>query len=161
MPKPNGRLPALPALVLFASLAVLMTACSGGPTLPGASGPLVTITTQGGECFAPPCGSTFTIERDGIVRTADKPPNELGTVPANVLTALDAAVKTTDFAAVRAIPFQGECPTAFDGQEWIYEFSAPTGVERIASCESDVDPNHPLFAATMAALVAVDVLPAP
>ncbi len=144
-----------------ALIGLTVTACAGAPSLPGTASPLVTVTTQGGECFAPPCGSTFVIERDGTVRTADKPPNALGSVPADVLAALDAAIKTTDFAAVRAIPFKGECPTAFDGQEWIYEFGAPAGVERIASCETNVDPAHPLFAATSAALVAVNVLPTP
>ena len=29
----------------------------------------------------------------------------------------------------------------------IYEFGAPSGVERIASCETEIDPRHPLFAA--------------
>jgi hypothetical protein len=41
---------------------------------------------------------------------------------------------------------------AFDGQEFIFEFGAPGGVERIATCETDVDPSHPLFGAIAAAL---------
>jgi hypothetical protein len=77
------------------------------------------------------------------------------------MTALDAAIKTTDFDVVRARPFTGECPVAFDGQEWIYEFGAPGGVERVASCETEIDPAHPAFAATTAALQAVDVIPVP
>ena len=62
---------------------------------------------------------------------------------------------------VRAIQFDGECPVNFDGQEWIYEFGAPDGVERVASCETAIDPAHPAFAATDAALVAVGVIAAP
>ena len=71
-------------------------------------------------------------------------------LPPNVLTALDAAVKTTDFDALRARKFTGECPVAFDGQEFIYEFGAPGGTERIATCETEVDPNDPLFVAVTA-----------
>ena len=99
--------------------------------------------------------------RDGTVHQTLPTEAELGTVPADVLTALDAAVKTTDFDVIRAVPFDGECPVNFDGQEFIYEFGAPGGVERVASCETAIDPAHPVFAATTAALVAVDVIPAP
>ena len=88
-------------------------------------------------------------------------PNKEKVLHASVPEALDAQIKTTDFASLRAIPFQGECPVNFDGQEVIYEFGAPTGVERIASCETQVDPDLPLFQAVEAALIAVDVLPAP
>jgi hypothetical protein len=40
----------------------------------------------------------------------------------------------------------------YDGQEVIYEFGAPTGTERIASCEVEIDPGHPLCVAVVAAL---------
>ena len=56
---------------------------------------------------------------------------------------------------MRAVPFLDECPTAFDGQEVIFEFGAPTGIERISSCETRVDPAMPLFVATAAALATV------
>ena len=149
------------ATTLLALLAIILVACSSVPALPGASGPLVTFTTRGGECLAGPCGGTTVIERDGKVHQAAKPPNDLGTVPADILVALDAAIKTANFDAIRAVQFDAECPVNVDGQEFIYEFGAPGGVERIASCETRIDPAHPLFAAVTAALVAVDVLPAP
>ena len=79
---------------------------------------------------------------------------------ADARAALEAQVTTADYAAIRAVPFDGECPVNFDGQEQIYEFGAPGGVERIASCETAIDPDHPLFAATAAALVAAEVIPA-
>ena len=82
-------------------------------------------------------------------------PAELGRLTGEVVTAIDAAVKTTDFDALRARKFTGECPMAYDGQEWIYEFGAPGGTERIATCETEVDPNDPLFVAVTAALAAV------
>ena len=153
----RGRL----ATTFLAIIAFAIVACSSVPALPGASGPLVTFTTRGGECFDGPCGGTTVIERDGKVHQATKPPNDLGTVPADILVALDAAIKTANFDAIRAVQFDAECPVNFDGQEFIYEFGAPGGVERVASCETRIDPAHPLFAAVTAALVAVDVLPAP
>lgn len=151
----------LPTMRLAIAVIVGLVAigCAGGPVVPAGTGPLVTVTTRGGECFDGPCGSSITIERDGSVHEAADPSNELGTVPADVLTALDAAVKTTDFDVVRSVPFTGECPVNFDGQEWIYEFGAPGGVERIATCETEIDPVHPVFATTNAALVAVGALP--
>jgi hypothetical protein len=140
---------------------ILVAGCSSGAisSLVPAAGPLVTYSTRGGECFDGPCGSSIVIERDGVVHEAAKPPNALGQVPADLLTALDAAVKTTDFDAIRSVPFTGECPVNFDGQEQIYEFGAPGGVERIASCETEIDPSMPVFAAATAALQAVGVLP--
>lgn len=138
---------------------ILLIGCASLPGVPAATGPLVTVTTRGGECFDGPCGSSIAIERDGSVHEAAKPPNDLGTVPDDVLTALDAAIKTTDFEAVRAVPFTGECPVNFDGQEWIYEFGAPGGLERIASCETEIDPANPAFAAVTAALQSVGVVP--
>jgi hypothetical protein len=150
-------------IALVACLALVLAACGTAVAslIPEPSGPLVTITSRGGECMDGPCGSVVVIERDGTVRSDDEAAAPLGVVPAETLTALDAAIKTTDFEVLRAVPFDGECPVNFDGQEFIYEFGAPGGVERIASCETAIDAAHPVFAAVTAALVAVDVLPAP
>lgn len=147
-------------LATFCVLALVLLGCTAVGQVPGGSGPLVTVTTRGGHCLDGPCGSTITIERDGTVLEAAEPPNELGTVPPDVLAALDAAIKTTDFDIIRSVPFTGECPVNFDGQEWIYEFGAPGGVERVATCETEIDPAQPVFAAVNAALQAVGVIPA-
>lgn len=151
------------AIALVACLAIALVACGSAVAslIPKPSGPLVTITSRGGECMDGPCGSVVVIERDGTVRSDDPAAAPLGIMPAETLTALDAAIKTTDFEVIRAVPFDGECPVNYDGQEFIYEFGAPGGVERIASCETAIDDAHPVFAATSAALVAVDVLSAP
>jgi hypothetical protein len=142
--------------ILLALLAVAVAACSPGSPIavptPFATGPLLTVETRGGECASAPCGSFITVERDGRVHVAAKPPNDLGTVPADQLAALDTAIRTTDFAALRSHPFTGECPTAFDGQELIFEFGAPGGPQRIATCEVAVDYGSPLFVAVSAAL---------
>jgi hypothetical protein len=138
-------------------LAVVFAGCQSMPavaSLVPAVGPLASVTVRGGECVNGPCGGTTVIERDGRIHQTEPAAAELGQLPNEVLTALDAAVKTTDFDVIRARPFTGECPVAFDGQEYIYEFGAPGGTERIASCETEIDPNHPLWVAVVAALAA-------
>lgn len=144
---------------LLLVLAVLLSACQSIPAVaslaPVAAGPLVTVTVRGGECPEGACGGTTVIERDGRVHQTAPAAAELGQVPPDVLTALDAAIKTTDFDVIRARPFTGECPVNFDGQEQIFEFGAPGGVERIATCDTEVDMEHPLFLATTVALQSV------
>ena len=146
------------AVALIVVLAASMVACQSIPAVASLvpdAGPLVVVTVHGGECAGGPCGNTTVIERNGRVHQTEPVAAELGALPPNVLTAVDAAVKTTDFDALRARKFTGECPMAYDGQEFIYEFGAPGGTERIATCETEVDPNDPLFVAVTAALAAV------
>jgi hypothetical protein len=119
---------------------------------PEPAGTLLTVGTRGGLCADGPCGSTIVVERDGRIREAAKPPNEIGLVSAAALAALEDAIAKTDFAELKSHPFTGTCPVAFDGQEIVYEFAAPDGVERIASCEVEIDAASPLFRAVSAAL---------
>lgn len=154
------RSPILAVLILLVALVTVgCSALAEASILPQLSGPLVTVTTRGGECIDGPCGGTVAIERDGRVHRTAPTEEETGQVPDEILAALEAAVRTTDYATVRAVSFDAECPVNFDGQEFIYEFGAPGGVERIASCEFVVDPAHPLFAAVNAALTSVDLPP--
>jgi hypothetical protein len=150
----TNQLRAGPTLLLV--LAVLAAGCQSIPAVaslaPVAGGALVTVTTRGGECVNGPCGGTTVVERDGRIHQTVPTAADLGQVPPDVLTALDAAIKTTDFDVIRARPFTGECPVNFDGQEFIYEFGAPTGLERIATCETEIDPDHPLFLSVTKAL---------
>jgi hypothetical protein len=143
--------------VFLASLTVaaILAACSPqavASLLPASTLPLVTVTTRGGECPEGACGSTLVIERDGRLHQTAPQSFDVGQVTPEVLTLLDGAIKTADFAGIRSRPFTGECPVNFDGQEQIYEFGAPGGVERIASCETEIDPDHPLFQAVELAL---------
>ena len=154
-------------VIVFAAslLAVALgaSACAPGVSapLPVATGPLVTVETRGGLCVDGPCSTTVFVERDGRVHQAAKPPNDLGTVPPAALEALDTAIRTTDFTALKSHPFTGQCPTAFDGQEIVFEFGAPGGVQRIATCEVDVDFGLPLFVAVSTALGPFVPLPTP
>jgi hypothetical protein len=139
-------------ILAIALSAVVVAACAGQGPLTMSGGPLVTVEIRGGECPAGACETTVTLERDGRVHQAAKPPNDLGVVPPAHLAALDAAIKATDFAALRSHPFTGECPTAHDGQEIIFAFGTPDGVERISTCEVAVDFGQPLFVAVSTAL---------
>jgi hypothetical protein len=149
--------PAASACLGAILLATVLAGCaflSGGPTAsPGPSasapppGPLVSVETRGGHCVAGTCGSIVVLDSDGRARTAAEPPIELGTVPSEDVTGLVALIEATDFEAIRAHPFTGTCPVAFDGQEVVYEFTTSDGVERIESCVTEVDPQHPLFEA--------------
>ena len=147
--------------VLLLAVALATAACSPGPvaTRPATTGMLVTIETRGGECVNGPCSTTIVLERDGRVHAAAKPPNDLGTVPPDQLAALDTLIRTTDFAALKSRPFTGQCPTAYDGQEIVFEFGAPDGVQRIATCEVVVDFGLPLFVAVSRALGPFMTLP--
>ena len=149
--------PRLASTTAIIVVLTLVAACAGSATLttaprPLRTGPLLTIETRGGECPAGACGTTVILERDGRVHEAAKPPNDLGVVPPGELAALAAAIASTDFAAIRSHPNTGECPTAFDGQEIIFEFATPGGVERISTCEIAVDFGLPVFVAASTAL---------
>jgi hypothetical protein len=150
MPTPQRRLVAL-LVSLTASLAV---ACGQAPASASASlttGPLVTIEVRGGECPQGACGQTTVIERDGRVHVTEPEPAEVATLPGPLLEALVAEVDQADFAALASRPFTGECPTAFDGQEIVFTFVAPSGSHRLASCEVEIDFGDPLFSVALEA----------
>jgi len=154
---PNLTRPVFPVLFL---LAILLAACQSIPAVASlgpviGTGPLVSLTVRGGECPEGACGGTTVIERDGRVHQTVPAAAELGQVPPEVLSALDAAIKTADFKAIKSRPFTGECPVNFDGQEQIFEFGAPGGVARIATCETEIDPEHPVFLAVTQAMQSV------
>lgn len=119
---------------------------------PLGTSPLVTIEARSGDCSKRPCGETTVIERDGSIHLVGSQADGRGPASQAAMMALDAAIRSTDFAAIRAKQFTGECPVNFDGQEFIYEFATPSGPQRISSCEVEIDPAHPLFAALLAAL---------
>lgn len=139
-------------LTAIAGLGVL-AGCNSGPAglVPG-TGPLISVQHQGGMCMDGPCDFAIVLERDGRVvekRATDK---EVGRIPAEAYAALEAAIQSTDFEAMRANPFTGECPTAFDGQKQIFEFSVGTATQRLDSCETELDWSSPLFLAIVATL---------
>jgi hypothetical protein len=142
-------------VLLFSAFVSLgsLAGCSAAENLavPG-TGPLLTVQLVGGMCMDGPCDFAVVLERDGRVHDGKTPDGNLGRVSAQAYAALDAAIQTTDFGAMRAKPFTGECPIAFDGQKQIFEFSAGGTTQRLDSCESELDWSSPLFIAMGAAL---------
>jgi hypothetical protein len=122
---------------------------------PAAAGPLVTLTTQGGQCMAGSCDTTVAIDADGTVRQTAPQTAELGTVSAPTLEALRTEIDQADFGAIKSHPFTDACPIAFDGQQFIYRFTTGSSFETIDSCVVVVDPANPLFVAVSAALAEV------
>ena len=145
------RLAMLLSVIALSTGSLAACAPSGGVAIP-LTGPLVTVQLRGGMCMEGACDHSVILERDGRVHSATKPPNELGVVPAGAMAALAAAIQSTDYAALKAPPFTGECPIAFDGQELIFDFAVGTGTQQIASCTVDIDWGHPLFVAVATAL---------
>jgi hypothetical protein len=139
-------------VLLLGAAAFVVGACSFISQPQPATGPLVTVSTRGGECFNGPCARSVILDRSGTVHSAAKPPNELGQVPAGTMAVLTTTIQATDFAALTSHRFTGECPIAFDGQELIFEFAVGGTTQRIASCEVDIDWGHPLFVAVGVAL---------
>jgi hypothetical protein len=116
--------------VIVALLAALLAGSGGAAAAPA---PIVTVTRHGGLCVTgSECRSTLgisdaTIFGDGYLSRRLK---------ASERTALLQAIGRLDVGYLRAHPFAGTCPTAYDGSESIYRFR---GFPRtLASCTTDL-----------------------
>ena len=117
---------------------------------PGSSRPLLAITAVGGLCrdtgHGHMCSSTVVVHDDGSYRVSGDVPQELkGALAQQLIQRLRTAIEHADFTALRATPFTGPCPTAWDGQELTYTFSTPHGPEQISSCRTAIDHKTPVF----------------
>jgi hypothetical protein len=142
-------------LVAPAVAAVLVAGCSlFGPVVGGGDGPLVSIDAHGGHCLEGACGTVTTILRNGRLTIESSGDPIADAVDPSLLATLAAAVDSADYARIMAVPFTGECPIAFDGQELTYTFHpAGRAPVTIASCEVAIDPADPLFRALDAAVL--------
>jgi hypothetical protein len=136
-----------------ASSAASSASASVVPASPaGPAAPLITVETRGGECPEGACGSVVRVEADGTLHQLKPVDSVLGTVPAELVEALRIEIEQANYPLLQSRPFTGECPVNVDGQETIYTFHVATGDERMASCEVEIDENHPLFRAVAAVL---------
>jgi hypothetical protein len=131
-------------------LAVVVAGCALVP--PPADGRLVTVEAHGGRCPDGECRTVFAIESDGLVHQLEPVASDVHRVTDKTIDVYRAALGITDFDAIRSRPFNGECPTAFDGMEVVYTFETPAGPERISSCEAEIDRQAPIFVAVDAIL---------
>jgi hypothetical protein len=166
----NYLAPVRTFVAVAAILAILLSACSAAASSPGtsaepssppsavpsvATGPLVTLETQGGHCMQGACGGTVAIDTDGRVHSTAPEAKDLGVLSDVLLEALTTEIEQADFEAIQSRPFTDTCPIAFDGQQLIYTFTMPSGTAKVDSCAVIVDPAHPLFAAADAAFASV------
>ena len=119
---------------------------------------LLTLAYRGGHCRQGPCDRTVAIDADGGVHQVAPDIQTLGELSDEHFTEIRRQLSVTDFEALGSRPFTGECPVNFDGQELIYTFHGATGDIRLASCEVELDPAHPLLVAIESGLASV---PAP
>ena len=61
------------------------------------------------------------------------------TIPPERVARIAETIAATDWGAVMAKPFEGECPTAFDGAELTWTIQTPAGPVEIADCTIAVD----------------------
>lgn len=121
------------------------------PALMGAAAPapvVAVLTHEGGMCRYGQCRTTTTFRADGsFSRESPKATPYTGKVDVALVNILRAQIARADFAGLKARPFTGTCPTAWDGQEDIYVFKTARGEETLRSCKYVLDPKHPLLAA--------------
>lgn len=60
-------------------------------------------------------------------------------IPPDRLAALVTAIQRADFDVIRARPFEGTCPTAYDGHEVTTTFFVRGNKVVVSSCEVRVD----------------------
>ncbi len=107
---------------------------------------LLTIRTESGRCVNGGCWSEKQIKADGSFTAADNTGAQTtGTLSTATVAELTQQIAATDFEQLKAKPFTGTCPVAFDGQEYIYTFQTASGPQTLASCTVEIDENSPLF----------------
>jgi hypothetical protein len=108
--------------------------------------PLMSIHAEGGLYVYGLCTRDTVILQNGTIIVNDGS----GTATSQMLDAaalarLKQAIDTADFAAIKSKPFNGTCPTAFDGQKHIFTFYLPGRTEVLDNCEIALDMSSPLF----------------
>lgn len=136
-------------------VAALPAADSSAKPKIGAHQTLLTIRSEGGMCVNGGCWSEQQIKADGSFTATDNTGAQTsGTLDAAAVAELTQQIAATDFEKIKAQPFTGTCPLAFDGQEYTYTFQTLSGPQTIASCKVGIDEASPLFQ-TIAGLLAV------
>lgn len=135
--------------------ALWLVACAAPPAGEGAQ-PVVVVEWHGGLCAdGGECRNAMVIRDDGSIVDPAQPMIPAQADP-GLFARLRAAIAATDLRAMQARPFTGICPTAFDGQEAVFTFRVPGGELQLASCASDLDPEHELFRAIREVLRAAE-----
>ena len=112
---------------------IVVGLCAGGAMgaqQARAASPLVEVRYIGGLCPSGVCGVPYVLYTDGHYTGA----HLSGQFRPPALAAVRRAIDHTNFRALRARPFRGVCPIAFDGQEVRYTFYTRQGRQMLDSC---------------------------
>ncbi|MNS29677.1 hypothetical protein D3C72_616850 [compost metagenome] len=118
------------------------------PTPAASDATVLRIRASGGMCPDGACATETVLRLDGrFTRTVGKASPTQGRIDAALAAAVAQETASANFTQLKAKPFTGLCPTAYDGSEFFYTFSTPRGDDEIGSCKVDIDWQHPLFVA--------------
>jgi hypothetical protein len=116
-------------------------------SIQGQSKLVLRVAATGGLCPYGACRNEIMLYEDGSGFFTEGPKKKTFTVGSEEVSALVALIGDTDFEAMRKKKFTGLCPTAYDGQEFIYSFPTARGEEILDSCKTAIDEQSPLFKA--------------
>lgn len=142
----RGYEPAVRALAV--ALIVLGAAAGKGQAGEDTRKIVLTQTTKGGYCPYLRCHPEMVVFNDGtgIVRYAAK--DEIAfSLSSRQRDELIRLVEEADFKRLSESKFHGNCPTAYDGEEYVYTFFTTHGKHVLDSCEVSIDYESPLFKA--------------
>ena len=145
--RPEGP-PAAPPATPTATSPV--TASPAAPTQEGDPDALLAaLEVRGGMCVDGPCGAALTVSRNGDwALTGDGEPERSGTLSGPRLDELAEAVAAT--ALHEAPAFEGTCPVAYDGQEYVVSWTRDGEPVEAASCTVAFPRSDPLLLALTA-----------
>lgn len=119
---------------------------NAAPTTTTVAPTLLSMKLSGGFCQYGQCWAVREIAEDGSYVVADGTgAQNSGTLDPTLLTELKAQIEQADFAEIKAQPFTGTCPIAYDGQEVTYTFHTAQGEHTFSNCEVGIDETSPLF----------------
>jgi hypothetical protein len=108
--------------------------------------PLVSIHAEGGLCVYGACGQDTAILQDGSFTVKNGSGEErTGQLDSATLATLRQEIDKADFEAIKAKPFTGTCPIAYDGQEYTFTFYRGDTTEVLDSCKYELDLTSPMF----------------
>jgi hypothetical protein len=130
----------LPPIVLALVAGLTLAACQAIERLPAEVGlapaPLVVLEMSGGRCIEGTCTARSSLDASGRMVMIDGTET---TIPPERVARIAESIAATDWNALMARPFEGECPTAFDGAELTWTIQTPGGPVEIADCMIAVD----------------------
>lgn len=135
---------------------VVAPSVAAEPTNTSAAPTLLTVKLSGGHCINGQCEAVREIAEDGSFVATDGTGAQInGRLDPALLAELKAQIAQADFAQIKAQPFTGTCPIAYDGQEATYTFHTAGGAETFSNCEVGIDASSPLFVTVEQALASM------